>query len=122
MTKTHLLENSRIVKTYNLPVGFNFKGVISSSLVADTHTHTHVTVSLCLNRDEPSGPGNLALIQLLLKAKQLIRSLAEAEIQLAHKAQVTIEVWSRKYGSKIQFKTLKRPRPMGKSDKDYPVG
>lgn len=54
--------------------------------------YTHIAVSLCLNRDEPSGPGNLALIQLLRKAKQLIRSLAEAEIQLAHKAQVTIEV------------------------------
>lgn len=88
MMKIHLLGNPRIVKTYNLPVGFNFKGLISSSSVADTHT----SLSLCLNRDEPSGPGNLALIQLLLKAKQLTHSLAEAEIQLAHKAQVTVEV------------------------------
>lgn len=48
-----------------------------------------MAVSLCLNRDEPSGPGNLALIQLQLKAKQLIHSLAEAETQLAHKAQTT---------------------------------
>jgi len=48
-----------------------------------------MAVSLCLNRDEPSGLGNLALIQLQLKAKQLIHSLAGAEIQLAHKAQAT---------------------------------
>lgn len=35
-----------------------------------------VAASLCLNRDESSGPGNLALIQLLLQAKLLIPSSA----------------------------------------------
>lgn len=72
--------------------------------------HTHRAGSLCLARDELPGTGNLALIQLLLKAKQLILSLAEAEIQLARKAQVTTGVQSRKDGSKTLFSPLRKTK------------
>lgn len=87
MKKTHLLEKFKKSKDIQSPCWIWFQ---RSNFLLLSSRSTCTAVSLCLNRDEPSGPGNLALIQLQLKAKQLIHSLAEAETQLAHKAQTTM--------------------------------
>lgn len=80
-----------------------------------------VAASLCLNRDEPSGPGNLALIQLLLQAKLLIPSSARVRSGWPQSPGDNGSL-EHKMCSKICLNPLKRQRTMGNRDGDSSCG